>query len=687
MTSHAPWLIAVLVPIAALGALIPANCQERRLYRQSAEHPRLLCTAAELEQVRARLGEGVEAIAYRRMLEKCDQYLDPASPHYVNWPERVNIISHQGGEVNIWETRPGAWMLTKRYEELAWAGVLSGEQKYIEGAKNIVLTIIRERVIDRIGGTNYGTPYKGWLAQPLDAGHSSLSLAIFYDLLYNDLTEQERKEVRDYIIDTYFAYLYPYMQGIKDRDDYPAILGHNFALIGNAAGGLMALAIYGETDRGSELEDAWVDLFFEGVEKYLTIGFGVDGGAMEGPGYTSACIYNMAPLIEAMRRAGGPNLFERPELQKAAYYYLYELRPNAAYFNNVNDAYFSAHCSFFPLFASVLDDPALTWLWEVTDGTQREGNTIFGDSYDSWKSALPYVILWHALAPAAVHPDELDLPLSRRYSRRGMVSMRTGWDAEGCLLSFISGGNPDRGHSQMDANHFALYCGASILAYDSGYGARDTDDHNSLLFDGKGQTVYCREGRIDEYHDDGAACYARGRAGDLYGNEALKKLDRHVYFIRGEAGPYAVIYDEVEADGAEHTYTWTLNVTNPNAINLDSERPTIVDEANGWQLDIDLFAAAQPAFTQDLNEVQSSAVSKVQTHPRLRAEVTTNAAPEILAVLWPHRAGADRPQVTRINSHAVRVEFPGYTDIIAFGPAQSDGVTLDGRGFRRLAKE
>ena len=58
---------------------------------------------------------------------------------YVDWPTRKK---------HYWRTRSGATWLTKCFEELSWAGVLSGETKYIEGAKNIVLTIIRERVID-----------------------------------------------------------------------------------------------------------------------------------------------------------------------------------------------------------------------------------------------------------------------------------------------------------------------------------------------------------------------------------------------------------------------------------------------------------------------------------------------------------------------------------------------------------
>ncbi len=260
----------------ALGTGIVATAAE--LYAEGAEHPRLLCTAAELDEVRDRLGDPVEALAWQRMVEKCDGYLDPASGLYVDWPERKK---------HYWGDRGGATWLTKCFEELAWVGVLSGESKYIEGSKNIVLTIIRERVIDGIGGLNYGQPYGGWLAQPLDAGHSSRSLAVFYDLLYEHMTEGERAEVREYMAGTYLSYLYDYMAALPEKDNYPGILGHNFALIGNSSAALMTLAMYGETGDAAQ-EEAWLEMFMGGIKQYLDIGIGPDGGALEGAGYTSA---------------------------------------------------------------------------------------------------------------------------------------------------------------------------------------------------------------------------------------------------------------------------------------------------------------------------------------------------------------------------------------------------------------
>ena len=675
--------VACIIALAALAIGAGPARAGGTLYAEGAAHPRLICTADELDQVRARLEHEVEARAYQELLRKCDAYLDPANSLYVDWPERKK---------HYWHDRSGATWLTKCFEELTWAGVLSGESKYIEGSKNIVLTIIRERVIDGIGGLNYGQEYKGWLSQPLDAGHSSRSLAIFYDLLYDHLSETERAEVREYMIDPYIAYLYDYMSKLPESPQYPGILGHNFALIGNSSAALMVLAMYGETGRGTEQEQAWLDTFIGGIKRYLDIGIGVDGGAMEGAGYTSACLYYLTFPAEALRRAGGESLFEHERLRKVWDYYLYEALPGGNYFGNVNDAFYHAHTCFFPLYARIYERPELTWLWEHVTGHRTDPSDIYGDGRNAAQPMLNYIILWHALAPEAMTPEQVDKPLSARFSRRGMVLARSGWGPDDCLLSFICGGDPEYGHRQYDAGHFSLYRGQSALAGDSGYGGKNTEDHNGVLFDGKGQQLKCAEGRITAYEPGELATYACGNLGDLYNNAALKSYNRHIFFCHDRQRPYMVVYDELQADGAEHTYTWVMQGINATGFmisgegmrfELSGEYPVIFDDNSGWQMSVMLFASQPPSFTQDINETKWSATASIIEHPRLRGDVTTSASPGFLAFLYPRREGDPVPTVTRVAPHALRINWPDCTDLVAFAPAETDGLRTEGVGFVR----
>ena len=457
------------------------------------------------------------------------------------------------------------------------------------------------------------------------------------------------------------------------------------------AGALMTLAMYGETG-DPEQEKAWLRTFMDGIKRYLEIGIGVEGGALEGAGYTSACLYYLNFPVEALRRAGGEDLWHHPRLQKVMDYYIYESLPGGNYFNNTNDAFFHAHTCFFPLYAAVYGRPELTWLWEHVTGRLTDPADLFGDGRNAAQPLLNYTILWHALAPAARTPEEVGLPLSKRFSRRGVVDTRSGWGAEDCLLSFTSGGNPDMGHGQYDANHFALYRGASALAGDSGYGGGQTEHHNGVLFDGKGQQLKCTEGRIVAYEPGELATYACGRAGDLYHNKALQRFDRHVYFVHDKARPYAVIYDDLQADGAEHNYTWLLQGINATGFmisgegmrfDLSGEYPVLWDDNSGWQMQVVLLAETKPTFTVDDCETKWSATAEVVRPPRLKAEVTTAAEPRFLAFLHPCRPGTPQPKVTRAADKALRVEWDDCVDLVAFGPAKTQEAETAAVGFVR----
>ena len=654
-------------------------------YATPAPHPRLICSRAELEAVRGRLDGDVEARALQQMLKKCDGFLDPGSGLYVDWQKRKK---------HYWHNRSGATWLTKCFEELAWAGVLTGKTRYIEGSKNIVLTIIRERIVNNIGGSNYGRPYGGWLSQPLDAGHSSRSLAVFYDLLYEHLSEAERAEVRDYMTETYLSYFYDYMRKLPESKRYPGILGHNFALIGNSSAALMTLAVWGETGN-AELEKQWLETFVGGIEQYLDIGIGPDGGALEGAGYTSACLYYLSFPAEALRRAGGKDLFQHPRLKKVWDYYLYEMLPGRNYYNNTNDSFFHAHTAQFLLFAKAYNRPELTWMWEEVSGRLTDPADVYGDGRNAAQPILNYILLWYGAAPKAKSPDALKMPLSRRFSRRGLVAMRSSWRSDGCFMSFTCGGNPEYGHGQYDSTHFALYCGNSALAGDTGYGGGQSEDHNTVLFDGRGQQIKCPEGRIFAFEPGREATYAAGRAGDLYKNEALKRADRHIYFVHDQNHPYAVVFDDWEADGQEHDYTWVLQGVNSHGfmmsgegiqINVTNEHPLVTDQQTGWQMQIVMFAVEKPTFSSDVKEIRWNRTAKAVPHPRLLAKIHTKKSPGFLTALLPCKQGTPLPKIERVAPHALRLEWPGCIDLVAFGPARTEEAETQGHGFVRTPK-
>jgi hypothetical protein len=87
----------------------------------------------------------------------------------------------------------------------------------------------------------------------------------------------------------------------------------------------------------------------------------------------------------------------------------------------------------------------------------------------------------------------------RHFEDMGIVSARTGWGGDESLVVFKCGpplghqatreftSDVGSGHAHPDANHFVIFGGGEWLIRDDAYAWKMTDQHNTLLIDGKGQ--------------------------------------------------------------------------------------------------------------------------------------------------------------------------------------------------------
>ena len=166
----------------------------------------------------------------------------------------------------------------------------------------------------------------------------------------------------------------------------------------------------------------------------------------------------------------------------------------------------------------------------------HRSSDVCGDGRNAAQPILNYIILWHR-SRRGDGPNS-SASRSAHFSRRGWY-WRSGWVRTTASCRSSAAVTPVRAQA-YDAGHFSLYRGQSALAGDSGYGGKNTEDHNGVLFDGKGQQLKCAEGRISAYEPGELATYARGSLGDLYHNEALKSYNRHIYFCHDQH-PYAVV--------------------------------------------------------------------------------------------------------------------------------------------------
>jgi hypothetical protein len=127
-----------------------------------------------------------------------------------------------------------------------------------------------------------------------------------------------------------------------------------------------------------------------------------------------------------------------------------------------------------------------------------------------WNKGNWLNLFWYD--PAIVEKPPTDLPTMYHFTDMGIVSARSDWTGEESLVVLKCG--PYIGHKAIqevqyspaashhvhpDANHFILFGAGEWLIRDDGYRSKWTDQHNTLLINGTGQTgeglMLCFDGR------------------------------------------------------------------------------------------------------------------------------------------------------------------------------------------------
>jgi hypothetical protein len=254
-------------------------------------HPRLYFTPAELTRLRAARDEGQRALIWRNLARSADwcltrkprtQWIAPVAPDpiYENLYDRFYAMMHDMAVM----------------EHLAFAYSYSGDARYAKAGCEWALACCRVWRKEADGQVDGG---KAYAVTRLLKG-----LAVSYDLLYNQLTEAERKELRDTLTSI----------GQKYYDDYfttPAIAGEGFhthhAIVEWASFGVTALALLGEYPPATDWLAATVRKF---EQHLLPLGLAEDGAQVEGATFWASTMQYRIMFMSALRHVTGQDLFQ-----------------------------------------------------------------------------------------------------------------------------------------------------------------------------------------------------------------------------------------------------------------------------------------------------------------------------------------------------------------------------------------
>lgn len=564
----------------------------------SRSHPRLFLNAARVSEIKRKIGSSHREV-WQLVRENADAHLGKLPSTKFDSESEMR----SAGRGIPWQA-------------LAW--LISGEPKYLDGAKKWMLQICG---------------YPAWENnRSLAAGECLFGVALGYDWLHGHLTQPEKKLIREKL--TQQAELLA--KGPVHRDVWLA--NHNHVEhLGLAAAGF---ALYPEVEQSL----GWIrqaDLVFQAALEMSS----EDGSSTEGHQYWAYTAESILRYAELARSLLGENFYTSPWLKSVADFIIHSTLPDFSAKNCVmsyGDSHrtYESHGPPHILYrvASEYRNPYAQWL---ALEMQRRG--VGRTAFTGWAD-----LLWYdeTLAPKSIS----ELPAWWSCADAGWVTGRSGWDANATMAGFkcspMHGHNAQLyydthrewahsiggGHGHPDVNSFQVYSHGKWLAIDPQYERpKWTHNHNTILGNGKGQlgegdTWFDRDAvlsahassRIETVQHTDDFDYVAGNAGNIYSAASgVTGFVRHFLFLRPH---FVVIVDELSAREATR-FDWIMQAE--ESIEQRSTKACVVRNGD---------------VSMDVTFLAPDGIEVTVSGPKLTARTVPLRNCTIVAVLHPRRS-------------------------------------------------
>ena len=337
----------------------------------------------------------------------------------------------------------------------------------------------------------------------LAAGHLLYAIGWAYDLLYHELSAEERKQIRA-SLERHAALVNDHFTPGAKRQRFEFTQNHNF--IPTAGLGVAALALVGE----SKDAERWAATAYAHHHRANQL-LSPDGYYYEGIEYWIFSAPWLVHFADAWLHATGESLFELGPYRHWKTYVAHALAPNGQDAFDFGDAWEG------PLTRERRGDEIARL---YPGGTlQSNANLLFGVAArlrDPVTQAVAercrgfghtsleehWTLLWRD--PTLEAASMLRVPLVYNFIDSGVLFHRTSWDRDALALAFKAGPPEGRraaqllptipewrqstGHSHPDAGSFIVWSGDRHVVGDTGYAGRpQARHHNTVVVGGFGQ--------------------------------------------------------------------------------------------------------------------------------------------------------------------------------------------------------
>lgn len=526
-------------------------------------HPRLFFTAEDLPKLRER-AKGADKELWQEVLKEVESFGKDV-------PDVNDEDLYKSGLAVRKKGTMTQYSLAFRISQVSFAYTIDGDEKYLNLAKKLALAACEMP----LWGYKTNKPNVD-----LPPAHLLYAVAFAYDVLFDKLTKSEKEIIKNKLIKQ-GRLMYDYFK-YKQGKKYTYSQNHTWIpMVG------LAIAAYVLIDETDETKD-WAKLSRAVFDRTM-LTFGTDGYFYESFHYFGFAFRWMIRYFDAHKQVTGENLYlpMKPKFEQMKYFAMHSILPdreNVFDFADVGDGALNRNnvskreklygeYDILYRFAGIYQDSKAQTIADFirteTNLETREPMWAFINHDANLKSALIS-----------------EIPTQVYFNDNGTVFWRSDWSKNATAFAFrcappeghhaaqlakqISDWRENTGHAHPDANSFIIYAKGKYLTGDTGYlGIKNTDDHNTVLVNNRGQAkdgVYemfkevSNENldniRIAEIWGTNDYFYVRGEAASAYYEDlGLKKFNRHFLYV---APDYFVVWDELETDKPSD-FTFLLN--------------------------------------------------------------------------------------------------------------------------------
>ncbi|TDE14542.1 heparinase II/III domain-containing protein [Dyadobacter psychrotolerans] len=425
-------LLALFVTVSAFGQSQPVTVAGTDVLKSlKKSHPRLLLLKGEEQSLLSQIKKHKEwSGIHQEILKECDKIIDLPPVERIKTGRRLLGKSREA---------------LRRLFQLSYAYRTTGDAKYLNRAEKELLGI---------------SAFEDWNPSHfLDVAEMTMAVAIGYDWLYNNLSAETRKTIRQAIV----------TKGIEPsyNKDFNWFLTaeHNWNQVCNAGMTFGALAI---AEDEPELAAKTISRAVETLPKSMITSYQPDGAYPEGFSYWDYGTSFNVLFVSAVEKALGTDfgLSQSPGFLKTAGFLENLVGPTGLAHNWGDSGLKDGLSPAMFWFAEKVKDPSLLW-------SQKKLLTTSSNSYVN-NRLLPALLVWGVKTDlSAVKPPVKKVWVGQGPSPVGL--MRTSWTDPNAIFVGVKTGSPSVNHAHMDEGSFVIDAQGERWAMDFGM-----QEYNSL---------------------------------------------------------------------------------------------------------------------------------------------------------------------------------------------------------------